>query len=144
MYFGKDKGLSQGFDAWEILDLMGLPPLEQFQGSSLVPELYGAVAEQRPTLLELVEDSHNSGLRALVQGDYKLIVERRGGAPRLFSLRDDPGELNNLARREPEKVAEMAADLERGFKDVPYVEPYGGMKLHGGRRAAGHDGRPRE
>lgn len=127
-----------------IMDLMGLPPLEQFQGRSLVPEMYGAAAEPRPVLLELTEDSHNPGLRAIVAGDYKLIVQRGGGAPRLFNLRDDPGELSNLARREPEKLAEMSTALERGFREVPRVEPYGGMKLHGGRRAGGPDGPPKE
>jgi arylsulfatase A-like enzyme len=126
-----------------ILDLMGVPPLEQFAGRSLVPEMYGAAAEASPVLLELAEDSHNPGLRAVVDGDYKLIVQARGGAPRLFNLRDDPGELNNLARSEPEKLAELSAALERGFREVPNVEPYGGMKLHGGRRAGGHDG-PKE
>lgn len=127
-----------------IADLMGLPPLEQFEGQSLVAEMYGSDPEPRPALLELAEDSHNPGLRAIVEGDYKLIVQRRGGAPRLFNLREDPGELNNLARREPAKLAEMSAALERGFREVPEVEPYGGMKLHGGRRAQGRDGRPKE
>lgn len=127
-----------------IVDLMGLPPLAQFEGRSLVPEMYGAAAEPRPALLELAEDTHNPGLRAIVEGDYKLIVESRGGSPRLFNLRDDPGELNNVARREPEKLAELSAALERGFRDVPSVEPHGGMKLHGGRRARGHDGGRKE
>jgi arylsulfatase A-like enzyme len=122
-----------------ILDLMGLPPLEQFRGQSLVPEIYGERPGPRPILLELAEDSHNPGLRSIVHGDYKLITQTQGGKPRLFNLRDDPGELNNLAALERDKLREMTALLEQAFGGVPNIEPYGGMKLQSGRRAMGHE-----
>ncbi len=121
-----------------ILDLMGLDPLEQFAGRSLVPEIYGALPEARePLVLELAEDSHNPGARAIVLGDHKLIVPTRGGKPRLFNLADDPGELVDLVSREPERLASLLASLRRAFSAVPSIEPFGGMKLHSGQRARG-------
>ncbi len=124
-----------------IVDLMGQPRLEQFVGQSLVPEIYGAPAPPRPALLlELAEDSHNPGLRAVIAGDYKLIADTRGGRARLFNLSTDPGELDNLARREPTKLREMLDLLKTEFDKIPSVEPHGGMKLLSGRRARGPEG----
>jgi choline-sulfatase len=124
-----------------ILDLMGVPALDQFAGQSLVPEVFGKAAEERhPILLELAEDSHNPGLVALVEGDYKLIMPRTGGGVRLFNLKKDPDELENLAKREPEKVRELVSLLEASFEKIPRIEPYGGMKLKSGRRARGPEG----
>lgn len=128
-----------------IVDLMGLAApaqlVDQMSGHSLVPEIYGApAAERRPVLLELAEDSHNPGLRAIVEGDHKLIVHTRGGGVRLFNLRDDPGELENLAKRMPEKRDEMLALFKESFAQVPSIEPHGGMKLQSGRRARGPAG----
>lgn len=128
-----------------IAELMGIPPLEQFAGRSLVPEIRGAPARSRePLLLELAEDSHNPGLRAIIVGGYKLIVPTRGGRPRLFDLRTDPGELHNLAKREPAKVRELLELLERQYASIPVVAPYGGMKLSSGRRARGPSGPPKQ
>jgi choline-sulfatase len=120
-----------------ILDLMGVEPPSSFQGKTLVPELYGAEPDDRqPLLLELSEDSQNLPRRALVQGDYKLIVQ--GPEPvkaLLYDLKHDPDELEDLARREPAKLAELQALLTTSFAEIPSVEPYGGAKLRGGRIA---------
>ena len=117
---------------------MGQPALPQFAGQSLVPELFGAAAEERhPLLLELVEDSHNPGLVAVIDAGYKLIVRRAGGSPRLFNLEKDPGELDNLAKREPARLAQMMTLLEQAQQGLPRIEPHGGMKLQSGRRARG-------
>jgi hypothetical protein len=43
--------------------------------------------------------------------DYKLIVHE-GYRPRLFNLRDDPGELNDLIGRQPEMAAELLAIID--------------------------------
>jgi hypothetical protein len=47
----------------------------------------------------------------LRKGDYKLIVHE-GYPSRLFNLRDDPGELNDLIAQEPETAAELLAILD--------------------------------
>jgi arylsulfatase A-like enzyme len=125
-----------------ILELMNVEAPASFQGRSLVPELYGAEPDDRqPILLELAEDSHNEPRRAIVQGEYKLIVQ--GAAPGkalLFDLKRDPGELDDVSRREPEKLAEMLALESEAFGKLPSVEPYGGMKLRTGRVACGPTG----
>lgn len=122
-----------------IVELMGLPPPAAFQGQSLVAELYGAPAAPRPALLfELCEDTQNPGWRALLTGDDKFMVPGAANGPeRLFDLKQDPGELANVAEKQPEKLREMAVRFEREFGRVPRIEPYGGMKLKSGRLAQG-------
>ncbi len=121
-----------------IVDLMGLEALPSFEGKSLVPEVYGAKPEVRETLLfELAEDSHNPPRRAIIHGDYKLIVYGKGWKYLLFNLKTDPGEETDLAKTEGEKLEQMKTLLEAEFAKVPSVEPYGGMKLKGGGTAKG-------
>jgi hypothetical protein len=67
-------------------------------------------------------------------------VHTRGGAARLFNLRDDPGELKNLIKTMPEKRDEMLALFKASFAQVPSIEPHGGMKLQSGGRARGPAG----
>ncbi len=125
-----------------ILDLMGVKTIpEAFMGKTMVPELYGKPAEPRePLLLELAEDSHNPPRRALIQGDYKLIVYGKGWKRMLFNLKTDPGEEKDLSKDEPEKLEEMKKLFEESWSKVPSVEPYGGAKLKGGKSANGPRG----
>jgi arylsulfatase A-like enzyme len=122
-----------------IVELMGIEPPAAFQGQSLVAELYGAPAAPRPALLfELCEDTQNPGWRALIAGDDKFMVPGVPNGPeRLFNLKQDPAELDNVAEKQPEKLREMAVRFEREFGRVPSIEPYGGMKLKSGRLAQG-------
>ena len=121
-----------------VLELMGLPRAPEFVGQSLLPELYGAAAAARPVLLfELCEDSENPGLRALVSGDDKLIVPTAGGDERLFNLKADPRELENIAESKPGKLRQLAVRFEREWSRIPSVEPSGGMQLRSGRLAQG-------
>ena len=123
-----------------IMDLLGQKPLPQFAGESWVPEAFGAPPPHRDVLvMELNEDSHNPPRRAIVKGDYKLIVHgpHAGWNHLLFNLAEDPGELHNLAKKEPEKLEEMKRIFVETFAKIPSVAPYGGMKLKGGRTANG-------
>ncbi len=123
-----------------VMDLMGQPVPSGFQGQSLVPEIYGAEPPKRePIALELAEDSHNPARRAIVSGDYKLIVFG-SGQRLLFNLKSDPGEEDDLAKKEPEKLKEMDALLKKTFEAIPSIEPYGGMKLSSGKIAKGTSG----
>lgn len=124
-----------------IMELLGEKPLEQFQGKSLVPELRGAEPDNRePIAVELAEDSHNPPRRAVISGDYKLTVWGKGSKYLLFNLKDDPGELKELGKAEPEKLAEMKKVFEDKFGKIGFVEPYGGMKLKEGGSAKGPTG----
>jgi choline-sulfatase len=121
-----------------FLDLMGQKPLPELKGKSLVPELYGAPPTSRePIVVELAEDSHNPMRRGVIQGDYKLIVYDAGWKYSLFDLKQDPGEKTDLAKKEPEKLQEMKALFDKVYKDIPSVDPYGGMKLKSGKTANG-------
>ncbi len=128
-----------------IVDLMGVPPLEGFMGQSLVPEVYGAEPGKRETLLfELAEDSHNPPRRAIINGDYKLIVYGPGWKYMLFNLKEDPGETKDLAKVEAEKLDEMKQLFDAEWAKVPSIKPYGGMKLKGGGTANGPMGPPKK
>lgn len=96
-----------------IIDLIGLPPFDGFQGSSgLAPvdELVSPVAGVKPILMTahtgIFED-------ALLVYPFKYVRNYRGEAPRMFRIDIDPGEQLNLVEREPELAAEMAALLAR-------------------------------
>jgi arylsulfatase A-like enzyme len=120
-----------------ILDLMGVPPEPAFMGKTFAPELFGAKPDNRePILSELTEDSHNPPRRAVIQGDYKLIVikERKF---MLFNLSRDPGEETDLAETEPAKLSEMKAIYTKLYEQMPVVEPYGGVTLKEGGSANG-------
>jgi arylsulfatase A-like enzyme len=126
-----------------ILDLMGAPPLPGFFGRSLVPELFGAPADNRePILLELNEDSHTSPVRALIEGEYKLHVvgSGEGFAFDLYNLKADPGELRDLEETEPAQLERMKALYRQTLAKLPIVEPYGGARLKSGGRAKGPEG----
>jgi choline-sulfatase len=121
-----------------VVELMGLPRVSEFRGQSLLSELYGAPAAARPALLfELCEDAENPGLRALLVGDDKLIVPSAGGPERLFNVKSDPRELEDVGEAHAQKLRELAVRFEREWARIPSIEPYGGMKLRSGRLAHG-------
>lgn len=59
-----------------------------------------------------------TGRKAMRQGDWKLIVNRRDEEPRLYNLKNDLGESNNLAKQYPERVKGMLNRLEVWDNDV--------------------------
>ncbi|HWZ88460.1 MAG TPA: sulfatase, partial [Polyangiaceae bacterium] len=120
-----------------ILDLMGVPPEPEFMGKSFTPELFGAKPDNRePIVCELTEDSHNPPRRAVILGDYKLIVikERKF---QLYDLSKDPGEETDLAETEPDKLDEMKKVYTGIYDKMPVIEPYGGVDLKEGGVARG-------
>lgn len=62
------------------------------------------------------------GGRALRQGDWKLL-DRGDRKWRLFNLAVDPGEINDLAAREPERVAALVKAWDAYAADVDVVLP---------------------
>ncbi len=78
-----------------ILDLAGITPNPENQGQSLLPLLISDAVRPRPTF------AHIPGRgRAMKLGRYKLMVPLRG-AHRLYDLRGDPKERNNLMGTRP-------------------------------------------
>jgi arylsulfatase A-like enzyme len=120
-----------------ILELMGAPIPEDFAGRSLVPEIRGGAPDDRePILLELTEDSHNPPRRALLLGDLKIIDFGRGRFE-LYDVKNDPGELKNIAAERKDDLQRMKQALEQKYSKLEVVAPYGGMKLKEGGTARG-------
>lgn len=88
---------------------------------NVMPALLGESRTGRKNLIE-----HADSL-ALVQGDWKLIAPGNGPKvnqnthtelgndqkPQLYDLANDPGEKNNLAEQNPDRVQAMSKELER-------------------------------
>jgi arylsulfatase A-like enzyme len=127
-----------------IMDLLGQPAHSGFVGKTMVPELYGSAAadDREPILLELPADSHNPPTKALLKGDFKLIIDEAAPRYRLFNLTKDPDERRDLAKdsRFKDKLAEMKKLAEDAWSKHPFVKPFGGKKVVGGLRANGPEG----
>ncbi|MCA9594343.1 MAG: sulfatase [Myxococcales bacterium] len=122
-----------------IAELMGQPALPSFEGESLVPEIDGAQGKDKLIALELAADNIQEQRRAIIDGDYKLIRfgSGKGYRHKLFNLKDDPAEKQDLSKQDPDKLEEMIGKLDATFAKIPSVTPFGGMKLKGGGTANG-------
>jgi choline-sulfatase len=90
-------------------ELLGLPPDAEYRGKSLVPEVFGAEAEARPVLADLPRCDLMDKRRALIDGDYKLVIWGDDRKFYLFNVVKDFREREDLSTKEPEKLAEMKA-----------------------------------
>lgn len=85
-------------------------------GVSLVPVLKGDPAPVRPALYWHYPHYSNQGGRpagAVRAGDFKLVEFLETGRRELFDLKNDPGEIRNLATDQPERVQELASLLQQ-------------------------------
>lgn len=124
-----------------ILELMGVESPSSFVGRSLVPELKGGKPDNRePIVLDLPEDKNNPDRHAIISGDYKLIFKNYGATKQLFNLKNDPGEEQDLAKKEPEKLAEMMKLYDETWKGIEVITPFGGIALPSGKKANGPRG----
>lgn len=100
-----------------VLDLLGLPALENAQGKSLRARISGeqdaAEAVARAETLLPWLDFGWAELRAVREGRFKYI---EAPVPELYDLREDPAEEVNVATFEPERVERLAAMLA-GWKE---------------------------
>jgi arylsulfatase A-like enzyme len=96
-----------------VLDLARVPAPEPMRGISLRAALQGGSLEQRDIYFESLAGSLNYGwaeLRGIRFDDWKLIDSDQ---PELFNLEVDPGEEDNLAGFEPERLQEMRDALRK-------------------------------
>lgn len=92
------------------------PAAYALDGRSLAPLLKQTATLKREALFWHYPHYSNQGgvpAGAVRQGDFKLIEFYEDGRLELYNLKDDLGERTNLARRLPEKVAELHRMLRR-------------------------------
>ena len=59
-------------------------------------------------------------LWAIREGDWKLIHEKgKGSVPKLYNLRIDPAESNDVANEQPERTKSLQAAYQVWAKDLP-------------------------
>ncbi len=88
---------------------VALPDDRAFDGVDLVPFVRGE-REAAPHRELFWRAEYVSAVRS---GDYKLVRDRGGGHTVLFDLAKDPGESNDLASTEPQRVRELEGALDR-------------------------------
>jgi arylsulfatase A-like enzyme/tetratricopeptide (TPR) repeat protein len=101
-----------------ILDLLELEIPADVQGRSLAALVRGDAVTSAPRSLymESLVATLQCGwgtLRALRTSDEKLI---HGPKPRFYRVDEDPGEIHDLAARDPDAVERLTADLDRAMK----------------------------
>jgi choline-sulfatase len=96
-----------------LLDLGGAPTQAGLRGKSLLPLIMGDANAAPPHVYsECHTEGNCTGSFMIRKGDWKYLYFSFYGDNLLFNLKDDPGELNNLARR-PE-----TAVIEKELHDV--------------------------
>lgn len=118
-----------------ITDMLDIPDSPIVQVRSLIPGI-DKVEVGKPLLAERFEEEMMAGrfapgtangkgplvnprgrYRAFRYGDYKLVQHSTDGSF-LYNLAVDPGELDELSAKEPEKLAEMTQRLERTLDEL--------------------------
>ena len=97
-----------------ILQLLGIPPLAQHQGESLIPLLNLASAPERPALSQIGEGNPAEKKNELISfntGNYKLIWDKQTDTKELYHLVTDPQEKNNIADEEKEKCRDLQTQI---------------------------------
>ncbi|EYF08005.1 sulfatase [Chondromyces apiculatus] len=122
-----------------ILELTGtpLPTDPKFQGTSLVPELYGKEPEPRDVIIDLPRTSDNDRRRALIHDRYKLIAYGDDEAFALYDLVDDPGETKDLQRDKTKKEAfeQMMTRYKERVSTIKDICPKMREKLKGRKKS---------
>jgi arylsulfatase A-like enzyme len=116
-----------------LLDMAGLRPMDgqQFDGISQVPALLGT-GRPRDTVYcffpHYTPATGNVPGTWVRRGDWKLIRFHHDGDDQvdrfeLYDLKDDPGEMTNLASKRPEKVQDLDALIGRHLADINALVP---------------------
>jgi arylsulfatase A-like enzyme len=123
-----------------ILEMLKLEPQsgQTFDGVSFLPALQGKPHDRGPSFTYFPHDPPVPDWIppsvAVHDGDWKLIRIFHGGDDgahrwKLFNLRDDIGETNNLAGKEPERLKQMDTMIENFLNETRAVRPIANPKF---------------
>lgn len=104
-----------------LCGLAGIPPAKEFAGESFVSLLEGGSAADRPVLSQ--ETMWGLSKNALRKDGFKIIVKSSPDKYELYDIKDDPGEQNNIASKDPVRCGKMAAAVDG------IIEAAGGREL---------------
>ena len=109
-----------------FLELAGVINKSKIDGQSLVSSLMGLQQQQHPYLYWELHES--GGKQAIRMGDWKAVwldVSKKIDPPmELYNLKDDPGEKNNVAAKNPNVLKQMKVILKEAYvpnKDWPLL-----------------------
>lgn len=94
-----------------LAEVVGTEVAVELDGRSLTPVFEGKLASRREPI-----GFQSGGQRAWMEGDMKLIFARRSKVPRLYDLKSDPGEQEDLAGDREEEVERMHSALQKWMK----------------------------
>jgi arylsulfatase A-like enzyme len=107
---GRTDALVQHVDLLPTLaDCLGFPVPAAVQGRSFLAALGGGPSARDAVYF----DTPRGSQRGILRDGWKLIVTPTSGRRRLFHLERDPAEKQDLAAREPARVAALAEELAR-------------------------------
>jgi arylsulfatase A-like enzyme len=110
-----------------ILELAGLPllPEQHVDGVSLVPVLKGGTIPDRPLFWHYPHYGNQGGEPSSIvrQGPWKLILYHEDGRMELYHLEHDPGERDNLAATQVDRVAGLRKLLDQWLAETGAVMP---------------------
>jgi arylsulfatase A-like enzyme len=118
-----------------ILDMAGVSNYKTVQtvdGQSFLPLLKDPTIERPRTIYwhfpnlwgETQDRSHGFGAySSILKGDYRMIYFWETGERRLFNVKADIGEANNLATAQPDVLKDLATDLSNYLRSVKAQRP---------------------
>jgi len=127
-------GRSRNVDIWPtVFDLLGIASPPDLDGLSLVPELLASARGETPLAAErsaFAQLDQNWGKQnkpprptvAVADGRLRYVRSDEHGqlVERLFDATDDPGELENRARDNPEELERLRGAAEAYLENQPY------------------------
>jgi len=103
-----------------LFELAGLDAPRNPDAPSFAPLLIGGTAKAQPMFWHFPHYNNQGGRPggAMRDGDWKFIEHYDTATPELYNLADDPGELTNLAAREPQRAGDMRRKLLAWIESV--------------------------
>ena len=93
---------------------------QEIDGLDLLSVLKGGSLDRQSLYWHYPHYSNQGGIPsgAIREGDYKLVERYEDGRVHLYNLKDDRGELDDLATEQPQRVEEMRERLHSWYKEV--------------------------